>query len=133
METTQPDLTESDDQQKRTPHISPHDIGHALEASRIVRENKTHTVRTRELDNELEKCKQVINGVLSRHAHDAVEALNFMFIVVPTQVSQLSQIFAAHRFTYMPMVDTLNQIAHARQKAQEGEQDGKEEQRSPSN
>lgn len=111
-------LSEEEQQSPRNRQlVASADLIAALESAAQLRVNRQHKIRTRELDAEADRCKTIVNQFLSRHAHDALAAMEFMFMVVPSQLSQLAQIFASHQFTYMPIVNTLNEIAYARKAA----------------
>lgn len=97
--------------------VNPQELIAVLQAAAALRENRSKSIRTKELDFEAEQAKSVVNSFLSRNAFDALHAMEFMYMIAPSQVAQLAQVFASHRYTYMPMVQTLNDIAKARQEA----------------
>lgn len=113
-----------------------HDLVATLQAAEALRQNKQHTIRTRELDVEKEQAARLINQFLSRNAFDAIRALEFMHLVVPQMVGNIGAIFAQHPMTHMPLVDALNGIMRAKKQAMEqakakaeGEDNGEEKHR----
>lgn len=95
------------------------DLINTLQAAEALRQNKQHTIRTRELDIEAEQAKRQINQFLSKNAFDAIRALEFMHLVVPQMVGNIAAIFAQHPMTHMPLVDALNGIVRAKKQAME--------------
>lgn len=90
-----------------------------IQAAEALRENKNHTIRTKELDIEKAQAARLINQFLSKNAFDAVRALEFMHLVVPQMIGNVGAIFAQHPMTHMPLVDALNGIARAKKQAME--------------
>lgn len=94
----------------------------ALQAAAALRQNNTHSVRTRELDAEKGEATRVINGYLSKYAFEALHAMEFMHFIVPQMMGNLAHIFSQHRMTYLPLVETFNMIAAERRAQREAKQ-----------
>lgn len=101
----------------RAVQLTEQELVTALQASAQLAENRLKVIRTAELDAEKQQLTGVVNQVLSRHAFEALKALEFMYMVVPTQLGEIAKILSSHRFTYVPLAESLNQIARMRQAA----------------